>query len=317
METKQPLLKLIAAFAAVYIIWGSTYLAIHFAIQTIPPFLMAGVRFIIAGLFLLLLAVSRNKISITKQHWKSGFILGGFLLLGGNGGVVFAQQYISSGLTALLVSTVPIWIVLLMWILPGGIRPKLKTIFGVLLGFSGLFLLIDITPKNVSLADSLIGSFSVLLGACSWAFGSLYSRKAPLPNSKFASVAVQMLGGGILLLILSFVTGEWMRFSITEVTLDSFLALLYLIFIGAIIGYTAYIWLLSAAGPEKASTYAYVNPVVAVFLGWFFAGEIISLNIIIGASIILTAVAMINSNLFELIKKVIPFKNKILKKENK
>lgn len=310
MENKQPLLKLIAAFAAVYIIWGSTYLAIHFAIKTMPPFLMAGVRFIIAGAFLLLLAAHRNKLLITKEHWKSGFILGGFLLLGGNGGVVFAQQFISSGLTALLVSTVPIWIVLLMWILPGGVRPKLKTIFGVLLGFSGLFLLIDITPENGSLGDSLIGSFSVLLGACSWAFGSLYSGKAVLPKSKFASVAVQMLGGGVLLLILSFFTGEMNEFNISNVSYESFFALLYLIFIGAVIGYTAYIWLLGSAGPEKASTYAYVNPVVAVFLGWIFANEVITLNIIIGAAIILTAVAMINSNLFEIIKKVIPYKKK-------
>lgn len=310
MEEKQPLLKLIAAFAAVYIIWGSTYLAIHFAIKTMPPFLMAGVRFIIAGSFLLLLAARKNKISISKEHWKSGFILGGFLLLGGNGGVVFAQQFISSGLTALLVSTVPIWIVLLMWILPGGVRPKLKTIFGVLLGFSGLFLLIDFTPENGNLGDSLIGSFAVLLGACSWAFGSLHSGKAELPKSKFASVAVQMLGGGVLLLILSFITGEMNKFNINNVNYESFLALLYLIFIGAVIGYTAYIWLLSAAGPERASTYAYVNPVVAVFLGWIFANEVITLNILIGAAIILTAVAMINSNLFEIIKKVIPFKKK-------
>jgi len=287
--------KLITAFAAVYIIWGSTYLAIKFAIISFPPFLMAGFRFLISSVIIFSIARFFSKEKIKLNFWKDAFIIGGALLLGGNGGVVWAEQFVPSGLTALIVATVPIWMVLFDWFHPHGNKPTLKIIIGLVLGFAGL--LIMISPTSILHGENvnLYGAGALLIATCSWAAGSVYSRRADMPKSKFLTVAMEMFAGGILLVLAGTIFGEWNNFHITKLSSQSLIAFFYLIASGSVIGFTAYIWLLEAAGPARASTYAYVNPVIAVFLGWLIGGEEISYRILLSALFIILGVVFIIS----------------------
>lgn len=301
MDQRKNLLKLVAAFAAVYIIWGSTYLGIRFAIETLPPFLMAGVRFLSAGAILFSFSKFKSRTPITLTHWKSAFIIGALLLLGGNGGVVWAEQFVPSGLTAVLVATVPIWVVTISFLKKDAVKPNGKTVAGVLLGFAGLIFLVN--PFNLQGGDvNLYGAAAILIATISWAFGTIYTKHAAFPESKLSAVGMQMICGGILLSLTGMLTGEISEVNFNGISIKSVLAVLYLIIFGSIIAFTSYIWLIEAAGPSKASTYAYVNPVVAVFLGWIFAGEIITIKMIIAAVIIILSVAIINSD-FSFLKK--------------
>ncbi len=308
MDKKTPSrYQLIAAFAAVYIIWGSTYLAIKIAIISFPPFLMAGIRFLISSAIIFGVARFFSKEKIKLKFWKDSFIIGGALLLGGNGGVVWAEQFVPSGLTALIVATVPIWMVLFDWLHPHGNKPTLKIIIGLILGFAGL--LIMISPSSILHGENvnLYGAGALLIATCSWAAGSVYSRKADMPKSKFLTVAMEMFAGGVLLVLAGTILGEWNSFHITKLSSQSIIAFLYLIASGSVIGFTAYIWLLEAAGPAKASTYAYVNPVIAVLLGWLILGEEISMRILLSASFIIVGVVFIitKKEFFRLKKKVV------------
>jgi drug/metabolite transporter (DMT)-like permease len=284
---------MLSAFFAVFFIWGSTYLAIRFAIESIPPLLMAGLRFLIAGVILFLISRIYNKEKIKLIHLRSAFIIGCLLLLGGNGGVVWAEQSVPSGVTALLISTVPIWVALITWIMPKGNKPSSKNIIGVILGFAGLFFLISpynlISGGNVNLTGAIV----LIAAALSWAIGSIYTRHAIVPDSKLMTVALEMLCGGIALIIVSYFFGDWGRFHVSSLTFKSLTAFIYLIIFGSLVAFTAYIWLLDAAGPAKATTYAYVNPVVAVILGWLMASEALSFKMIFSAAIIIIAVAII------------------------
>lgn len=291
---------LIAAFAAVYILWGSTYLAIKYAIETLPPFLMAGSRFVVAGAILMVWARFAKDYERPKAaHWKTSFIVGTFLLLGGNGGVVFAEHYISSSLAALLVATEPFWIVLLSWLWLKGTRPNLKTILGIGVGFFGVWLLIN-GQTTGSAADigsmQFFGTIAVMLAALSWATGSIYGLRAPAPKSSLLTAGMQMFSGGLVLLAVSLLTGEMMRFDIAKVSANSVYGVIYLIIFGSLIGFTAYSWLLKNAQPALVSTYAYVNPIVAVFLGWLIAGESFSGQMLIGATVIVGSVVLITSH---------------------
>lgn len=289
-------LRLIVAFAAVYTIWGSTYLAIRIAIETLPPFVMAGVRFVIAGALLYAWTRWRGAPAPQRVHWRSGLIIGGLLLVGGNGSLVWAEQHIPSGLAALLVATVPLWMVLIDALRPGGAgRPTGRVLGGVMLGLAGVALLIG--PSNLLGGEraEALGVTVVLLGALAWAIGSLYARRAPLPRPPLQVTAVEMLAGGSLLLIAATATGEWARLDLSGTSTRSLLALAYLIFFGAIVGFTAYGWLLTATTPAKVSTYAYVNPLVAVFLGWALAGEALTVQMMIAAAIIISSVALITT----------------------
>lgn len=301
-------LQLAAAFAAVYIVWGSTYLAIRFSIETLPPFLMAATRFIVAGFILFAFTYPKSEEKITFQHLKSTAIIGLCLLLGGNGGVVWAELYVPSGLTALLVSTVPVWVVIITWFFPHEHRNQTKNVIGVLLGFTGLFFLVSpesiISGSGVDLTATLV----LLAATLSWSAGSVYTGRAVLPQTGLLATSLEMIFGGIGLLLLSTVTGELANFDPSSVSMKSFLAFLYLIGFGSLIGFTAYIWLLHHTTPSKATTYAYVNPVVAVFLGWLIAGEEITLKIIVAAAIIITAVIIIITDFSALIKKRFPVK---------
>jgi drug/metabolite transporter (DMT)-like permease len=287
--------RMITAFAAVYLIWGSTYLAIRFTIETLPPFLSAGLRFFLAGLILYAFARLKKKDpSPPRKHWRPAFITGGFLLLGGNGGVVWAERYVPSGLAALFIAIVPLWMVLLEWRWHQTKRPSKGVFLGIGIGFLGVWLLM--APDLFHLGAHSIhlgGALLLLLSSLSWSVGSIYSRKADLPKSPFLSTAMQMIGGGILLFLMGMIQGEYAHFHIVNFSLKSIAALVYLILIGALLGYTAYLWLLNNVGVTRASTYAFVNPVVAIFLGWAFAGEKLDAQTAIAALFVLVAVTVI------------------------
>lgn len=288
--------RLVAAFAAVYLIWGSTYLAIRIAIETMPPFLMAGSRFVIAGALLYGWAWLRGAPRPRLVHWRSALIIGGLLLLGGNGGVTWAEQEAPSSLAALIIASTPIWFVLLEALRPGGALPGRRTTVGVLLGFAGIALLIGPAGLAGEQAISALSLVVLLLAPLWWAAGSLYSRRALLPRSPQQANGIEMLAGGALLLLAATATGEWSRLDASAISLRSATAFVYLVVFGSIIGFSAYLWLLKATSPAKAATYAYVNPVVAVLLGWALAGETVTASMLAAMTIILFSVALISTS---------------------
>jgi len=273
------------------VFWGSTYLAIRFTLETLPPFLFAGVRFVVAGALLYAWAARRAP-RPRAVHWRTALIIGALLLLGGNGGVVWAQQRVPSGLAALLVATEPLWIVILATAM-GRERLSVAAITGVILGFAGVALLVG--PQRFASGEpvELLGAIVIMLAALSWAIGSLYSREAPQPASQSLSTAMSMLAGGALLLLAAVVAGDFGRLDPSAVSLKSVLALIYLIIFGSLVAFSCYLWIMKAATPARASTYAYVNPVIAVVLGWLLAGEALSPRVIISAGVIIAAVALI------------------------
>lgn len=287
--------RLIIAFAAVYLIWGSTYLAIRFAIETLPPLLMAGIRFMIAGAILYSWTRRSEASRPAPHHWRHATVIGGLLLLGGNGGVVWAEQRVPSGLTALLIATVPFWMVLLDWVRRDGVRPTGRVVLGLFLGFAGAGLLVGPGEFAGGGRVDLVGAGVLMLASLSWATGSLYSRRARLPESPLLTTAMEMLAGGVLLMVLGLLTGEGARLNLEGLSLRSLLSLSYLIVFGSLVGFTAYIWLLRHTTPTRASTYAYVNPVVAVILGWAVANEPLTARTLVAAAVIIPAVALIIS----------------------
>ncbi|HSM57248.1 MAG TPA: EamA family transporter [Candidatus Sulfomarinibacteraceae bacterium] len=293
--TPPPRWKLILAFAAVYTIWGSTYLAIRFAVETLPPFLMSGVRFLIASAIMLAIARLQGAVWPTRRQWRGAAIVGVLLLFGGNGGVTWAEQYIPSGLTALLIASVPLWMVLMDWLRPGGVRPGARVFGGVFLGLVGLLLLVG--PDTLTGSSGMYGAgiLAVLLAAFSWAGGSIYGGRAELARAPLMGSGAQMLCGGLALTLGGLLLGEAPHVNLQAASTRSLLAVLYLIIFGSLAGYTAYSWLLQNAPPAKVATYAYVNPVVAVFLGWALAGETLNALMIAGAAITIAAVAIITT----------------------
>jgi drug/metabolite transporter (DMT)-like permease len=284
--------RLITAFAAVYLIWGSTYLAIRFVIETLPPFLSAGLRFFLAGLILYAFARFKNGEPVAqKKHWGPAFISGSLLLLGGNGGVVWAERYVPSGLAALFIAIVPLWMVLLEWGWYKTKRPSFGVFVGIGIGFFGVWLLMapDFLHRGVY-SINLGGALLLLFASLSWSIGSVYSRNAGLPKSPFLSTAMQMIGGGVSLLLVGILQGEYAHFHVANFSGKSIVALLYLVIFGSFIAFTAYLWLLKNVGVARTSTYAFVNPVVAIFLGWSFAGEKLDAQTAIAALFVLVAV---------------------------
>ncbi len=288
-------LTLLLAFAGVYVIWGSTYLAIRFAIETIPPFLMAGTRFFIAGVIMYGIAIAQGARSTGRREWKTALIMGACLLLGGNGGVTIAEKYVSSGLASVMVATVPIYIALLGWAMGLVPRPRPIVWLGLAGGFVGVAILVGpaLNFKGGTGSHPEIGMLILLVSAFLWSAGSLYSRVAKSAASPFLATAQQMLCGGTLLIVVGLAAGELPRVKMHGISWLSIGAFAYLIFVGAIIGYTAYTWLLRNCEPAKVATYAYVNPIVAVLLGAAFAGETLSARAIVAAGLIVGSVALV------------------------
>jgi drug/metabolite transporter (DMT)-like permease len=284
----------VAAFAAVYVVWGSTYLAIRFGVETIPPFLMAGGRFLISGWILYLWARWRGSPRPTAAQWRDATLTGTLMLCLGNGAVSWAEQRVPSGLASLIVAVVPLWMVLIDWARSGGTRPRTRVMLGVVVGLAGLFVLIG--PGALT-GHGTIDSTSVavlMAGSLSWAAGSVFNRFGARPDSAVMSTGVQMLGGGVVLLLLSALFGELRAFHLATVSTASWLGLVYLVTCGSLVGFTAYIYLLQVVSPAKVSTYAYVNPIVAVLLGWAFVGEVVTRQTAMAAAVILVGVAMIS-----------------------
>jgi drug/metabolite transporter (DMT)-like permease len=277
----------------VYLLWGSTYLGIKYAIHSIPPYLMSSTRFIIAGSILYVWAMMKGATRPKLIHWRSAAIIGGFLLLGGNASVAWAEQYVPSGIASLIIATMPLWMVLLDWLLFKNDPPNLQVIAGLILGFIGIALLVRPTDSEEWMAFDPIGILALLAAALLWSVGSLYSRKATLPKSQIQSIAMQMIAGGSMVLVASLLRGEWAMVAFSEISPASIAAWLYLIVFGSMIGFSTYIWLLKNAPAERVATYAYVNPVVAVFLGWFFLDEPVSTQTLVASGIIIISVFLI------------------------
>jgi drug/metabolite transporter (DMT)-like permease len=286
--------KLALAFAALYTIWGSTYLAIKFAVETIPPYTMSGARFIVSGLILYVASRWRGTPAPTRREWRDAVIVGALLLAGGNGAVGWAEQRVPSGITALLVASVPMWAVLIDWIRPHGKQPSLVVSIGLLIGLAGVGILAAPEFGSGGSSAVAVGAVVLILGSISWAAGSIFSRQSARPSSALMSTALQMIGGSAFLLLIGVALGELGRLDPAAITLKSFLGWAYLVTFGGLIGFTAYSYVLRETTPAKATTYAYVNPIVAVLLGWAFANEPITMQTIVAAGIILAGVAMIS-----------------------
>lgn len=290
-------LRIWVALIALYISWGLTYLAIRFAVQTMSPFLMAGTRFLIAGGVLYALRRAMGDKPPKRIEWRSAAIVAFFLLIGGNGGLTWAEQYVPSGIAALLVGSAPLWMALIDALRPGGRRPTFVTALGLLLGFGGIILLID--PANLARDQGStisIGVIVLLLVAISWAVGSLYNRDAVLPASPLMGTGMEMLVGSAGFFILSLIAGEWGQFDFAAISTRSWLGFAYLVVIGSWVGFVAYIWLLRVASTPLVSTYAYVNPLIAIFAGYFLAQEPLTARILVATLIIVGAVALITLN---------------------
>jgi drug/metabolite transporter (DMT)-like permease len=284
---------ILAAFAAVYTIWGSTYLAIRFAVEVLPPFLMAGTRFLIAGLILYLWARIGGAPRPAFFQWKSAAIVGLFMLVLGTGLISWSEQRIPSGLAALLAATVPFWMVMLDWMRPRGAAPSSRVVLGLIIGFVGVALLFQPWRSTEGEKFDLLGAATVLVAAFSWATGSLYSVRAKLPSSPMVSMGMEMLAGGVIALVVGMLCGELANLEVSAITARSLLALTYLILFGSLVGFNAYMWLLRVCAPAWVSTYAFVNPVVAVFLGWALGGEPLTVRILMAASLIVVSVFFI------------------------
>lgn len=287
--------KQIVAFAAVYLVWGSTFLAIRYAIDGLPGFTMAAARFLLAGSLFLGWARLKGEAWPTARQWRDAFVIGALLLLCGNGGVVWAEHHLATGLTALLIATEPVWVAVLFWLTAGRERPQPRTVAGVLLGFAGAAILAmpgvpGLNGDHVPLFPALV----TVLAALAWAAGSLYGRRADQPRSVPQSAGMQMLAGGLLLAIAGGASGEWQGFHPSLAPASSWWALAYLVFFGSLIGFTAYSWLVRTTAPTLVATYAFVNPLVAVFLGWLVVGEPVGWRTLAAGALVVLSVILVS-----------------------
>lgn len=295
-------LKTFFAFGAVYIIWGSTYLAIRYAVETIPPFLMMGSRSLLAGLVLFSLSRFKENSRIKRENLLPLFIIGTLFFLVAHGLLAWSQQHVPSGLAAVLVASEPLWILLIEFLFIRDTRVRLKGITGLILGFIAIAYLI-LSSNKVSFNDgNFIGSLIIILGALSWGTGAVYSRVAKLPKSAMLSAGMELIIGGILLLLTGFLLKENQRLVISQISARSALSLGYLIIFGSVITFTAYVWLLGKTSATRISTHTYVNPIIAVFLGWIIGGEIISYSLLAATIAIVISVYLVLHDQYQLKK---------------
>jgi len=281
--------KLGLAFAAIYLVWGSTYLAIRYAVETIPPLVTAGIRHSMAGIVLLTWACLRGY-RPKREHWFAGMIIGALFFLIGHGTLHWAEQHVASGLAALLIATEPMFILVLAW-LSGRQRISRMSALGLSVGIVGVSILtgVELSAKDTT----LIGILAVLLSSLSWSAGVVVAPKLKLPTDALARTAVPVVCGAAMLLVAAAVTGEFGELHWSAVSLKSIFGLGYLIVFGSIVAFTAYTWLLQRCPPTVVATHTYANPVVAVLLGWLLAGEALSLRVGLASVAILGAIMLI------------------------
>lgn len=285
--------KLLLAFGAVYFIWGSTYLAIRFAIETVPPFLVGGSRFLLAGVVMYAWLRMRGAARPSMAEWRSAFLIGPLMMTGGNGGIVWAEQYVSSGIVALVVALVPLWLLLLGWMRGGG-RPSGREWMGVATGLVGVGMLVstDANPAHGGLGP--LAMLVLLCSTLSWSVGTLIARDAALPASPLLASAMEMIAGGVGMLLIALVRGEFGQLASTDISWRSGMSILYLAGFGSIVAFSSYKWLITQVSAAAVGTYAFVNPVVAVVLGWLFAAEPLGARTVVAMLVIVGAVVAIS-----------------------
>jgi drug/metabolite transporter (DMT)-like permease len=283
------------ALFTLYIAWGTTYLAIRIAVETIPPFFMTGTRFLVAGLVLFIWRRLAGDPAPTRIQWRSAILIGSLLLVGGIGGVSLAEKYVPSGIAALIVAATPLWVALIDAVLPGGDHPTRRSMFGILLGIAGIFILVDPGKTAGRQAGySLLGIALILLATFLWSLGSIYSHKAQLPSSPLLGTGMELLAGAAGSYLIGLLLGETRQLHFAAISLQSLAGLGYLILVGSLVGFVCYTWLLRVAPTPLVVTYAYVNPLVAVFLGSMLAGEALTPRVLVAAPLILAAVGLIH-----------------------
>lgn len=297
MAPRRRLLLVLLAFAALYLIWGSTYLAMRVAIDHLPPLLMGGTRFIATGLILLVFLACTSGIrraDLRPRFWRSALLVGLGMMLFGNGFVAMSLERVPTGVAALIVATTPMWLVGLDWASGRSGRPRAQVIFGLILGLVGIAVLSGVGAAEESLRLDPWGVLGLLIATLGWACGSIYSRHAPLPHSILLATAMEMLAGGVAVLVVSSVLEPWSEIDLFALPGRAVFAWSYLVLFGSLIGFTAYLWLLREVSAAKVATYAYVNPVIAVWLGWLVLDEAIGPRTLIAGAMILIAVIIIN-----------------------
>ncbi|HEX4758389.1 MAG TPA: EamA family transporter [Terracidiphilus sp.] len=291
----RPTWKTLLAFGIIYFVWGSTFLAIRVGVQEVPPLLLAGMRFLVAGLVLYAWTMARGERSPTGRQWVSACMLATLIFVVDYGLLFWAEQRVPSGLAAVMMATIPVFMALSEIVFLRTQRLTLRLVIALAIGIIGVAVL---TSRSVSLGGAPIDRLSaiaLIIASMSWSVASALTRKLPLPSSKVVSSAAQMLAGGVLLTAVSATLGEFRRFHPSAVSLGAWLALLYLIVAGSIAGFTAYVWLIHHESPTKVGTYAYVNPVVAVLLGYFLGGEALGMRTVLGTAFVLVSVVVITT----------------------
>ncbi|HVO75655.1 MAG TPA: EamA family transporter [Ignavibacteriaceae bacterium] len=296
-------LKTFFAFGAVYIIWGSTYLAIRYAVETIPPFFMMGSRSLLAGLVLYSLSRFKEKSGIKRENLLPLFIIGTLFFLVAHGLLAWSQQYVPSGLAAVLVASEPLWILLLEFVFIRDTRVKLKGIIGLILGFIAIAFLILSLNKVSFNNTNFTGSLTIILCTLSWGTGAVYSRVAKIPKSAALSAGMELIIGGGLLLLTGFLFKENQVLVLTKISARSALSLGYLIIFGSVITFTAYVWLLGRTSATRISTHTYVNPIIAVFLGWIIGGENVSYSLLAATIAIVISIYLVLQDQYQLKKR--------------
>ena len=295
--TPPPRTLLVAAFAALYVIWGSTYLGMKIGVETIAPWPLVAMRHSLAGVTLFTILRLRGVPAPRREHWKGGLIGGVMLLVIGNGMIALVAHRLPSGVASLVVATTPIWIVAAASTRPGGRAPILKEWLGLTLGLAGLLLLggPSVSAALRGAAGSLdVGAMGlVLIGCMSWSIGSVIGREVPRPDNAFMGSAVQMLSAGAILLVACTITGQWSQVDLGAISTRSWLAFWYLILFGSLLGFTAYVWLLRVAKTSHVATYAYVNPIVALLLGAWIGHEVITPMMLITGAVTLLGVVLV------------------------
>jgi drug/metabolite transporter (DMT)-like permease len=286
------------SFLSIYLIWGSTYLAIRYAVETIPPLYTAGFRHLIAGSILLAWCLAK-RLRPTWAQVRASIIIGAFFFLIGHGTLHWAEQKVPSGLASLLIASEPIWVFLLSAIAARRFRMNTMLLAGILLGLGGVGLLMGRSALNSS-PGVFVGSLAVVVGAVSWSIGIVYSRRSHLSGHPLLLSALSLLAGSVQLLLVGTILGEYHGFSFASVSVRSWLALGYLILFGSVVAFTAYNWLLEHYSPTLVATHTYVNPIVAVLLGWFFADEFVTFNVLLSAALVIGAVMLVDRGMSRL-----------------